>query len=90
MSSAARQKAGSNPAAAPVWSAGPAGSGEGGRAAPSGWLAVKLQTKVREDFTIMKKAPTMAFSWLKVPTSAFTFKTLSRQYAKHVLTHSWP
>ena len=66
MSSAARQKAGSNPAAAPVWSAGPAGSGEGGRAAPSGWLAVKLQTMVREDFTIMKKAPTMAFSWLKV------------------------
>ena len=32
--------------------------------------------KVREDFTITEKAPTWAFSWLKVPTSAFTFKTL--------------
>ena len=30
-----------------------------------------------------------AFSWLKVkmPTSAFTFKTLLRHYAKHALTH---
>ena len=27
-------------------------------------------------FTITEKAPTRAFSWLKVPTSAFTFKTL--------------
>ena len=27
-------------------------------------------------FTIMEKAPARAFSWLKVPTSAFTFKTL--------------
>ena len=27
-------------------------------------------------FIIMEKAPTMAFSWLKVPSSAFTFKTL--------------
>ena len=24
---------------------------------------VELQTKVREDFTIMEKAPTKAFSW---------------------------
>ena len=29
-------------------------------------------------FTIMEKAPTRAFFWLKVPTSAFTFKTLLR------------
>ena len=29
-------------------------------------------------FTITKKAPTRAFSWLKAPTSAFTFKTLLR------------
>ena len=29
-----------------------------------------------EDFTITEKAPTRAFSWLKAPTSAFTFKTL--------------
>ena len=27
-------------------------------------------------FTIVEKAPTRAFSWLKVPTSAFTFKKL--------------
>ena len=26
-----------------------------------------------------------AFSWLKAPTSAFTFKTLLRHYAKQVL-----
>ena len=27
-------------------------------------------------FTITEKAPTRAFSWLKAPTSAFTFQTL--------------
>ena len=27
-------------------------------------------------FTSMEKAPTRAFSWLKAPNSAFTFKTL--------------
>ena len=27
-----------------------------------------------------------AFSWLKAPTSAFTFKTLLRHYAKRALT----
>ena len=32
--------------------------------------------KVCEDFTITEKAPTRAFPWLKVPTSAFTFKAL--------------
>ena len=34
-------------------------------------------------FTITEKAPTRAFSWLKAPTSALTFKTLLRHYAKH-------
>ena len=29
-----------------------------------------------EDFTITEKAPTRAFSWLKVSTDAFTFKNL--------------
>ena len=29
-------------------------------------------------FTITEKAPTRAFSWLKAPTGAFTFKTLLR------------
>ena len=33
------------------------------------------------------KKPTRAFSWLKTPTSAFTFKTLLRHYAKWVLIH---
>ena len=37
-------------------------------------------------FTITEKAPTRAFSWSKAPTSAFTFKTLLRHYAKRALT----
>ena len=37
-------------------------------------------------FTITVKAPTRAFSWLKAPASAFTFKTLLRHYANWVLT----
>ena len=36
--------------------------------------------------TITEKTPTRAFSWLKAPTSAFTFKTLLRHYAKRALT----
>ena len=48
---------------------------------------LQLQTKVRypkvrEDFTIMEKAPKRAFSLLKAPTRAFTFKTLLRHYDK--------
>ena len=35
-----------------------------------------LQTKAIRRFVIMEKAPTRAFSWLKVATTAFTFKTL--------------
>ena len=38
-------------------------------------------------FVITEKAPTRAFSWLKVATTAFTFKTLLRHYAKQMLTH---
>ena len=34
----------------------------------------------------MEKAPTRAFSWLKAGTTAFTFKTLLRHYAKRALT----
>ena len=48
--------------------------------------------KVREDFTITEKAPNLAFFWLKVPSSNFTFKKLLRHYAKQVFTHfkqSW-
>ena len=40
----------------------------------------------QSDFTITEKAPTRAFSWLKAPTSTFTFKTLLRHYAKQALT----
>ena len=53
----------------------------------SGWFYTSLLTSVAltgsavlqidwRSFTITEKAPTRAFSWLKVPTSAFTFKTL--------------
>ena len=37
-------------------------------------------------FVIMEKAPTRAFSWLKAATTAFTFKTLLRHYAKRALS----
>ena len=37
-------------------------------------------------FVIPEKAPTRAFSWLKAATTAFTFKTLLRHYAKRALT----
>ena len=39
----------------------------------------RIKTSAAEDlsvFTNREKAPTRAFSWLKAPTSAFTFKTL--------------
>ena len=49
-------------------------------------IILELRAKVREDFTITEKACTRTFSWLKVPTSAFTFKTLLRHYAKRALT----
>ena len=37
-------------------------------------------------FVITEKAPTRAFSWVKAATTAFTFKTLLRHYAKRGLT----
>ena len=37
-------------------------------------------------FIIAEKAATRAFSWLKAATTSFTFKTLSRHYAKRALT----
>ena len=37
-------------------------------------------------FVITEKAPTRAFSSLKTATTAFTFKTLLRHYAKRALT----
>ena len=38
--------------------------------------AVKRSIDSTTGCTITEKAPTRAFSWLKAPTSAFTFKTL--------------
>ena len=37
-------------------------------------------------FVITEKAPTRALSWLKAATTAVTFKTLLRHYAKRALT----
>ena len=48
--------------------------------------AVKRSIGSTTGCTITEKAPTRAFSWLKAPTSAFTFKTLLRHYAKRALT----
>ena len=48
--------------------------------------AVKRSIGSTTGCTITEKAPSRAFSWLKAPTSAFTFKTLLRHYAKRALT----
>ena len=51
-------------------------------------LAVELEKGPSEDSEvspITEQALTRAFSWLKAPTSTFSFKTLC--YAKQVLTH---
>ena len=51
------------------------------------WLVLYSAPSVPQPvFTITDKAPTRAFSWLKAPTCAFTFKTLLRHYAKRALT----
>ena len=54
----------------------------------NGQLGLELETNLCEVFTTTENAPTTAFSWLKAPTITFTFKTISRHYAKRVLTHS--
>ena len=48
------------------------------------WLV--LQKNSIRRFVITEKAPTRAFSWLKAATTAFTFKTLFRHYAKQALS----
>ena len=35
-------------------------------------IMLMLQTKIRNDFTIMDETPTRTFSWLKALNSAFT------------------
>ena len=48
-------------------------NGPGELESVAGWgdprtvFCLELQTKVREDLTIMEKAPNRAFSWLKAP-----------------------
>ena len=56
------------------------GHGDLGLAGPG----VELTTDLREVAHCLEKAPTMAFSLLKVPTWAFTSKNLLRHYAKRV------
>ena len=50
------------------------------------WVAASASKSSIRRFVITEKAPTRAFAWLKAPTSAFTFKTLLRHYAKQTLT----
>ena len=49
------------------------------------WVNSSASKSSIRRFVITEKAPTRAFSWLKAPTSAFTFKTLLRHYAKRAL-----
>ena len=42
----------------------------------NGYKSLKRRSIRR--FVITEKAPTRAFSWLKAPTSAFTFKTFKQ------------
>ena len=46
---------------------------------------LELQTKVQPKALIHGEGP--YFSWLKAPSSAFTFKTLLRHYAKQAPKH---
>ena len=77
-------------AASPLTSAGPrlmgAGQGEWRRKEGAGVVLCSAPSVPQPVFTITEKAPTRAFSWLKEPTSAFTFKTLLRHYAKQTVT----
>ena len=36
-------------------------------------LDIELETKVRKDFTITKKTPTKAYSWLKYESAYYLF-----------------
>ena len=53
------------------------------------WVAgVNIVTFAKIEVYNHREGPyTGAFSWLKAPTGAFTFKALLRHYAKWVLTH---
>ena len=52
------------------------------------WMEINISASksyIRR-FVITEKAPARAFSYLKAATTAFTFKTLLRHYAKRALT----
>ena len=49
------------------------------------WI-IELETEVHLKVHNHREGPYWAFSWLKAPTSAFTFKTLLRHYAERALT----
>ena len=51
-----------------------------------GGVTISASKRFIRRFVITEKAPTGAFSWLKAATTAFTFKTLLRHYAKRALT----
>ena len=50
------------------------------------WQIISASKSSIRRFVITEKAPTRAFSWLKAATTAFTFKTQLRHYAKPALT----
>ena len=50
------------------------------------WLLSSAWKSSIRRFVITEKAPRRAFSWLQAATTAFTFKTLLRHYAKWALT----
>ena len=64
----------------------PLAAGTGWAGPMTGGWELELEMKVIRRFVITEKAPTRAFSWLKAATTAFTFKTLLRHYAKWALT----
>ena len=49
-------------------------------------LPVSTSTSKSSIRRFTEKTPTRAFSWFKAATTAFTFKTLLRHYAKRALT----
>ena len=52
------------------------------------WVVTSASKSSIRRFVITEKAPTRAFSWLKAATTAITFKTLLRHYAKQAPKHS--
>ena len=49
-------------------------------------VATAWQKPVHLEVRNHREGPSRAFSWLKAATTAFTFKTLLRHYAKRALT----